>query len=57
MNPATCSHVWTRWRPVPDVTDMLARKCHKCGTREIRVLPPNVRPEVLTQWKEEEEGQ
>ena len=39
-----CRHKWTAWRPVPDIMDMLVRRCPTCGARDIRILPPDVRP-------------
>ena len=46
-----CRHIWSPWRPVPDITDMLVRHCPKCGARDLRVLPPAARL-LDTRWAE-----
>ena len=39
-----CKHTWSLWCGVPQITDVLVRRCLECGATEIRVLPPDVRP-------------
>lgn len=46
-----CDHEMSPWRPVPDTTDCLVRQCYKCGTKDLRILPPvRERPREERGW-------
>ena len=55
-----CEHRMSDWRPVPGTTDCLMRRCERCGARDFRILPPDVRPGDVRrergwwQWEEQE---